>query len=243
MSRKFDLKQAIEQRRNSVPQKSYLWRVGLPQLNAIPVSTYITGNDSNTLSKIVAALPSASLIESRITSLQAPFSTFDAQKETFQNSYWYYAGKNDIGQINMTIHEYEDGQTYAFLNGWLSLMKRAKDGVYYPPILYKRDISVYRLDTTKRAITEDKYKGFFLSGISEVSSDYGTSDIMAYNVSFAGDGVQHTLIDQSYVSGLPDDEKKILAQKLQVTKQFGGLGKDDWARVAQSAFGDILTRL
>jgi hypothetical protein len=268
MGKSFDLNAAIEQRRNSVPQKSYLWRVALPSLNQISITTnqstaetkhYLRRQvDADNLNSLLRKLPNSDIIDPRIVNIEVPFVSFEVQKENHQNSYWYYAGKNDIGSIQMTIHEHEDGQTFEYLSGWLRMMKRdisgytttdpaglnaLSNGVYYPPVFYKRDIYVYRLDTTKQTITQDRYKDYFISSIGELSSDYSSTDIMGYNVTFSGDSVEHTLIDSVYVNGLPPDEQQILAQKIKISPSFGGLGKDDWTRIAQSAFGDLLPHI
>ena len=241
----FDLVSAIENRRMATPQKSYLWRVGLPDLRMVPpsINNIKNSTDVSLLRKQLSTLPPCVSIEPRITAIQAPFTTFEIQTETFQNSSWSFVGKNNTGQISMTIQEYEDGQTYEYLHGWMRMIKKQDDGTYFPPAFYKRDIHVYRLDTTKQTITDDTYIGFFLSGINEISNEYDTSGIVGYNITMAGDSMTHKLVDRSYVGGLPIDEQQILKQRIINPVQFGGLGKDDWTRVAQSAFGDLMSTL
>lgn len=136
----------------------------------------------------------------RVSSFDSPFFQMDTKKITHQNSFWYSASNNDIGSINMTMDEFEDGATYAYLNLWKNLIIN-DDGTYNPPHLYKRDIKFIRMSATNLDLHIFHYKGYFINEVSNIQNNYEGNDITQYSAIFTGDSMEHIPISPSEVRG------------------------------------------
>jgi len=252
----FNLKQAIASRQLNAPQRNYLWRVLLPDITQD--SAWVTSRNQffkdinyNPYSATsILSSPTALAISNRVKSISVPFVTLNTDKQQVGMSYWYYGKKNDIGNIQMDILEYEDASTFQYLTGWQMMSTvpakcdngtitgfQRKDTVN-PPMFYKFPIYVFRLDTKKLDLYMDTYADYFLTGISEVSSDYQNSDILSYSVSFTGDSFEprHFTSDASTVKGVEND---ILQQVLQIQPKFTGISVGDLETLVPQLFQEI----
>jgi hypothetical protein len=192
----FDTERLLRLRRNEPPQKSYMWRVELPDLSdRSRLSGVSYDPNSFRLADRLRALNvmQQQMLSQRVTSISIPFSTVETDKAISENSYWYYAKQNDIGQIEFEMQEFEDGYTLQWLTAWQQLMIRSEHGTYNPPVVYKKDLKFYRLSANKKDIHMHVYKGYFISGIADMSNDYEANDIVRYSVQLTGDSVEHNI--------------------------------------------------
>lgn len=134
----------------------------------------------------------------RVSNFDSPFFQMDTKKITHQNSFWYSASNNDIGSINMTIDEFEDGLTYEYLNGWKNLIINA-DGTYNPPSYYKRNIKFIRMSATSLDLHVFYYRGYFINEVNNIQNNYEGNDITQYSAIFTGDSMEHIPISPSEV--------------------------------------------
>lgn len=218
------------------PQRSYLWRVLLPNL--------ITDSTASIL-PFQRQIPDRDILVHRIQSISLPYPRIQTNKNTFGNSYWYSAANNDIGTISMEIEEDETGKTFAYLAAWQSLiMNDNPRGTYNPPAYYKKDIDIYRLSVAHEEIIHDVYKDCFITGIADVSSDYSTSSILKYQVTFSTDEVIRKDIYNygDYEFKINQASQNILVnQKLKINRELSGLDSEDVSGIIQDAFGEILS--
>lgn len=191
MLRQFqDYEKSLTRRRNSEPARSYLWAVELPNLAVAPAS----GGKSKSLRAAESDASNAiepvnlQLLNSLVTSFNAPIFSFETDKVTDGNTFWYRATHNDISNISMTIEEQQDGIVWKYLNSWKNLITHSNGG-YNPPSYYKRDIVFYRLDMSKRTFQTFTYSNYFISEVSDVSNDYNSDEAVTYTVSFTGDSL------------------------------------------------------
>ena len=168
---KENVRRIIDTKRISDPLKSFLWYVELP--------SDIVGFDGDVFE-----------INSRISSINIPFPNYETAKETQANSFWYYTKSNDIGSITLEIVEHEDGKSFEYFQKWQDMIANS-NGTFNPPFYYKKNINFFRLDQTKTKILLDKYKGYFISGISDVANDYETNGLVKFTVTLTGDSVEH----------------------------------------------------
>lgn len=174
------LQEAISRKRKTTPMKSYSWHIELPFLNGFEGDHFD--------------------ISTRILSVNLPYNNFSTDKEMHQNSYWYYANGVDIGDITIEVMEFEDCKTFEYFEYWQNMISNS-NGTFNPPKFYKKDVNFYRLDGLKRQIINDKYQGYFVSGISEVSNDYDTNDVVRYTITLTGDSVTHTNLGRKKPGG------------------------------------------
>ncbi len=254
----FRLDQAIAARRLGAPQRSYLWRVLLPDIqqdNLFVTSRSGFFQDINyepyqTATGLTA--PSVLAISNRVKSISVPFVALETDKQTVGSSYWYYGKKNDIGSIQMEILEYEDGATFQYLTGWqlMSTIPATADNgpsasagnrlsnTVNPPMFYKFPIYVFRLDTKKLDLYMDTYDGFFLTGIAEVSSDYDNSAFLTYSASFTGDSFEARQFTSDF--GVVEAvEADIMQQVLKIQPTFTGISVGDLENLVPQLFQEI----
>lgn len=166
-----DARRIIDTKRTENPLKSFMWYVELPH--------DIVGFEGNVFD-----------LNSRISSISTPYNTLETGRETQGNSFWYFAKSIDIGSITLEIVEHEDGLSYDYFEKWQQMIANS-NGTFNPPKYYKRDLTFFRLDTTKTKVISDTYQGYFVSGISDVANDYETNGLVKYTVTLTGDSVQH----------------------------------------------------
>jgi len=220
----FNIKDTLTQKRQANPMKSYLWYVLLPRLD--DMSSESTPSTSSTSSSIVSSVADSFTsaatdfarsvgvtdlsakdmdihrkISSRIVNISIPFISIDTEKVTSQNSYWYYARTNDIGNIAFELYEYEDGLSLEYITTWQNLMINDTYGTYNPPAMYKKRVKFFRLNSSRDEIVVHTYHGYFISGVADISNDYETNDIVKYAVNLTGDSVLHESIPVSTLLG------------------------------------------
>lgn len=166
------------------PLRSYLWRVELP----------VIAGFENKIHEI----------SSRVVSFNAPYSTMETDKANDGNSYWYFAKNIDIGNITLEVLEYEDGMSFAYFDEWMKLTAN-KNKTFNNPIVYKKDVKYFRLDSYKRDIIQDTYVNYFVSSIGELSSDYEGNNLVKYSITLTGDDVVRTKLNN-----VPVDEDEFL---------------------------------
>lgn len=179
---------AVERKKNQNPQMDYMWRVELPSLVQSVNSPYPpisacsqrSGEEMNDLSN-------------RVTSIEAPMPSIETKKNTVGSSFFYTATHNDIGNISIKIDEMEDGLTLDYFNCWLSSIVD-DNGLYYPPVAYKKTVKIVRLSSTGEDIHYTRYNGYFPTSVSPINYSYESAGIMQYNVTFTGDSVEHFVI-------------------------------------------------
>jgi len=152
--------------------------------NLLGVSAMTGGGMQNTVDEI----------SHRIWSVEAPFTTYETLKSTDKDTFWYRAGPSDIGNITMTIDEMEDGATLQYLLDWQKLIDNGGNGTRNPPIAYKRNIKVIRLNAAKMDAHIHLYKGYYPIEISPSSFSNDSNGVLQYNVQFSGDSVEHIMI-------------------------------------------------
>lgn len=210
-----DFEKSLVRRRNSEPARSYLWAVELPNLGIAPAngkkskSFQAAENDRRNAIEPV----NLQLLNTLVTSFNAPLFSFETDKVTDGNTFWYRATHNDISNISITIEEQQDGIVWKYLNSWKNLIIHSGGG-YNPPSYYKRDIVFYRLDMSKRVFQTFTYSNYFISEVSDVSNDYNSDEAVSYTVSFTGD----SLIAVDTISGSELDKKME-----QVSNLLGGI--------------------
>lgn len=134
----------------------------------------------------------------RVFSIDAPYRSFEVEKNIRAQQFFYTASTSDVGTINIRIDEYEDGATLDYLMQW-QLLIRNSDGTNNPPAAYKRDLKLIRMSSSGLDLHVTIYKGCFPSEISPTSFNYESNAIMQYSVSMPCDNVEHLLIPAAEV--------------------------------------------
>lgn len=194
---------ALKRKKEQLPQFDFLFVVKMPDLTI--------GGD-NTASNINYQDKQFDIdndINHRVFSINAPNPNYDTTKTQTKNTYWYSASNKDIGQITITMDEYEDTLSLKYINSWISLIENS-DGTYNVPIVYKRDISIVRYSGTKNELMKITYKGCFPTGIAETSYTYEGSGILQYNVTFACDRVVYDEISPSAKKAIAEVQQSII---------------------------------
>lgn len=119
----------------------------------------------------------------------APFS-YATENVFRKGSLVYYPGFVDVGSFSVTFYEDNRMSAAKFVNYWMSLIRNNKDGYYYSPSNYKRDVVVLCKSAT----------GFYVGGFvakqcwpaerQSFNLQSATSDPVKYTLTFATDGVE-----------------------------------------------------
>lgn len=185
--KRFNIETRLSEIVSEAPLKSYNWYVILPDITT-DTNPELGGDGEIYTSQYSAAYKhiTKEMLSTRVTNLTTPFITVETKKTAHQNSYWYTARRNDIGDITMEIEEMEDGSTIHYLRAWMGKMMNP-NGTYNPPKHYKRDIIVFKVDDQKYQVQKFVYKGYFISSIEDMSSDYENNGFAKYSVKLTGD--------------------------------------------------------
>lgn len=197
----YDLKSVLQKKSQANPMKSYLWFVVLPTLD-ITDPSLVVGDGINSVEDAVKF--SNGEISTRVSQITNPMPTFETQKAHNFNSYWYRASRNDIGNIQLEVEEYEDGLTHQYFEAWMKMMVNT-NGTYNPPAAYKKNIHLVRLSASKRDLQIFKYKGCFISDVADVSNDYETSNIVKYTYNMTLDELDVETKNVAKFKESPDD--------------------------------------
>lgn len=179
------------------PLKSFLWRVMLPQLPTTLPQGVSAGDGLEASINVGNSM--IAVVSSRVASVASPFYTIESEKALERNRYWYRAKTKDIGTIVLDVYEYEDGLTHEYFDAWRQRIMNS-NGTFNNPAVYKKDLRIYRLTDTLKDVMVHTYKGTYISGIADTSSDYEASDLYKYSISFTCDDVETDIIS------LVDDE-------------------------------------
>lgn len=235
---KTTLKQLLDERLSTIskdsPMMSYMWFLELPKID---------GDDNDT---------SMIDLSSRISSVNTPFLQYETDKEKYGNSFWYYSKSVDIGNLTFEIIEMEDGKTRDYLERWQSMMLATIDPysaeiharrdvvAFNPPNVYKRNLYMYRLDTLKNTVYFDKYSGYFISGIEEISSDYESSGFLKYSVTLTGDNISYKSVVLNKEDGIRKQitPLEVIADRVENVTDF--FEKVTHARTSARSIIDIL---
>lgn len=202
----FDFRKSLKNRQNSRPVREYLWRVEMPVLTEFPVAGVNPPVSFRRAVEIKEAESNISNfnISDRVLEMATPYFNIETDKVIDGASFWYRLNHNDIGGISMVIEEQEDGKTWDYLSSWRDLAVN-NNGTYNPPVFYKRDIRVYRLNTMKLDFQEFVYSGYFLNEVSSIQNGYTGGDLLKYNVQFTGDSMQSNTLAPDIIKQEFDD--------------------------------------
>lgn len=215
------LNPALNRRMNANWQRSYLWRIELPNLTAATFPALGGFIDRQAFfDRLNVTVPVSTVIDNAVKSISVPFIQIETDKEAIGNTYWYYGKKHDISTITLEFNEYTDGSVYNYFKAWTMLCTEPQTadrgqnagnviaGTSNPPIFYKLDIRVYRLLPEKFEFYVDTYSGFFVNSIADVSSDYDNSGLMSYSITLTGDEIlqrQPLLLDAATIKKIDTD--------------------------------------
>ena len=133
-------------------------------------------------------------ISPRVRLIDCPFDRIEQESEVVGNSKWYFAKTADIGNINITIMEGEDGLTEKWGRTWMQRVINS-DGSFNPPSFYKQSIIVQLTRTDGYVIKQFTYQGYYPLGMQNLSLSYEQSEVLAYEFEFNGDSVKIEDID------------------------------------------------
>jgi hypothetical protein len=170
------------------PQMDYLFMVELPDLSFNKAGATFAnagGFDEEGVG--------AEEINHRVYAVTAPFIGFDSNKNVDGGTFMYTAGHSDIGSVNLTVDEMEDGATLDYFIRWQKKIKN-DNGTYNPPYNYKRNIRLIRLSAAKMMASVSTYTDYFPTGISEANHNNDSNGVLQYQITLTGDTVEHTII-------------------------------------------------
>ena len=189
---------ALAKKKQQLPQFEYLFRVSLPILDSNGMQGgSIEQNHQARFNGQYRMMQSPFDINHRVYSVDAPFVSFDTDKNTSADTFMYTARNKDIGTVSMRIDEYEDGLTLDYLLKWQSLM--GDENGRNPPAVYKGNIKVIRATSTLADAHVHLYTGYFPTEISPISYSHESNGVMQYQVTFTGDDVVHRLVPASTI--------------------------------------------
>jgi hypothetical protein len=188
----YQLKKAME------PARAYLWRVVLPDIRES--SGRISGSPSmiwaNNNARPNNLYVNMKELNTRVTEVSTPYFTIETRKNISGASYWYSPTHNDIASISMTMMEDQSGSTFRYIDAWKNMMMNS-NGTYNPPAFFKKEIYMYRLNLMKKDFQVFKYVGYFPNEVAEVSNSYEENSLLKYQISFTGDSMSHTHIQEA----------------------------------------------
>lgn len=216
---KDDIRRIIDTKRRASPMKSYLWYVELP----IDIENF----DGEVFE-----------INSRISSINIPYPTFETDKEVQGNSWWYYAKSIDIGSITLEIVEHEDGKSFEYFQAWQKMIAN-QNGTFNPPKYYKKNVRVFRLDQARNKLIVDVYEGYFISGISDLANDYESNNLVKFTVTLTGDNVRHVNLIKPNTKLEPEINRLAQVTELLISsKEF--IDKVQSAKISKQSLTELL---
>ena len=183
----FNLDKAVKLKENAAPQMNTLWRLELPDLtNNMGKDSSVSGSVEQAFNNTTSFDGDMEDINSRVVTVSAPMIEYDTEF----NAYFHRNMLGQYGNLTFDIEEYEDGKTREFLNIWDGLIGPAAHR-HNPPYFYKRNLTLFRMSTTKIDLNVDIFKGVVLNSIGDISHNYDSPEIMKYNVTLTVDDVEH----------------------------------------------------
>lgn len=107
------------------------------------------------------------------------------------NKYHYSGRENSTKILNVTFYDNQDLQIYRFFSKWMSQMNNYHLNKKVNPINYQKSVILRLKDTTDGIIDEEfTFEHCFPQEIGEVTLDYGSSEVMTFDVQFIFENVQ-----------------------------------------------------
>lgn len=242
----------MARKQDQSPQYDFLWRVELPSLDLSGIdptsNNAASRNPSGGFMDQVQANPQGLYgnvdtgsqravtdmddLNHRVYNIETPFYTFDAHAANGGSYKFHTAHHKEIGEMSITMDEFEDGKTLKYINDWTGLILRP-DGTHNPPAMYKKTIRVYRLSATKLDLHVSTYEGCFLQGVSPLNLSQEGDGVMQYALSIMPDKVYHEVVPESRTRAMIwEAEQEIMAQGIDHQWfKLGGLDKAAQSRI------------
>ena len=169
------------------PMQSHQWFVELPDLNVPATGAQFISHSP--LERTYQRSLDYREVSQRIAAVTTPFPAMTTEKAGSGNSFWIYAKHNELGHLSLEVYEHNDGSTFHYFQTWLDQIK-TPDGTYYPPVVWKRDVLVYRTNNVDDQVVKHTYRGTFPINIGDIQSNYETSELTKLSVNFACDSVK-----------------------------------------------------
>jgi len=132
-----------------------------------------------------------------------PYTVLESYSHLDANSVKYYAGPNDVEDVDLIIYETENNVAWNFFKTWNELVINP-DGTYNLPSTYKKDFEVHRFrsSNTEAEQQEDRianfklgYEGAWPKRISDYTPDWDNRDVLIFTVTLSVDSVKSRLLD------------------------------------------------
>lgn len=237
------LKESLERKKNSTPQRSNLWVVRLPELRNTTSSQEANknlpsirrGTDNKNSLSVLNDLSEIEDMNHRVVSISTPSKNFETYQVPDGNTSWYSIAGYDLDNLTLTVEEYQDSLTYRYFTSWQDLgAPNPKNDYYAPPAIWKRDIEFYRIDITKKFwLQKVTFKHCFPVGINEVSNTYEEPDILTYDINIQSDRMVREF--QNVESEIQSYEKELLRTQVE--------SKYEFSSVDESRVSDIINRI
>lgn len=252
MTQGFNIVSALAKRAEGIssPQRTYLWRLELPDLTQITRSLDITVDRQAFFSNYNIRVPDVNDINNRIKTVSTPYFQTDTDKETIGATSWNYAKTYTIGNIDVELLEYEDGATINYLKCWAALQtmpdlpnigpdansQSPNLNTVNPPVYYKFPVRFIRINTLKMDTYVDIYKGCFVGSIGDLSNDYENSGLVSVSVNLMVDFMD----SRRYYGDTSDtNTATLLKQSVNIPTQFGALTTDQIRNLVPSVAAQI----
>lgn len=237
------LKESLERKKNSTPQRSNLWVVRLPDLKN-PSNNQEGNQKFSSVSRGIENKKSLSILNNlneieemnhRVVAINTPSKKFETFQASNGNTFWYSISTYDLDNLTLSVEEYQDSLTYRYFSAWQDLASPNPSNNYYaPPAIWKRDIEFYRVDISKNFwLQKTTFKNCFPIDINEVTNSYEEPDILTYDVNVQSDHFINEF--QNVDSDLNNYEKELLRTKIE--------DKYEFSSVDESRVMDIVNRL
>ena len=210
------------------PQVDYLWRVVLPDLDTFVdpsgsgamnayINQYVTPQQGNSQLMTSLAPKGPTLAEDislRVYDITVPFISFSSRKSMDATKFRYAAEHGDIGTLQLSVDEFEDGLTLRYFTAWMDLIQNP-DGSRNPPAYYKKNITFIKRTMSQTDSHFTTYQRFFPTEIAPLQYNYDGSQISQYSITLTGDGVKHTHYTRDQYDPRASQERgRILTQKI-----------------------------
>lgn len=107
------------------------------------------------------------------------------------NKYHYSGRENSTKILNVTFYDNQELQIYRFFSKWMSHMNNYHLNKKVNPINYQKSVILRLKDTTDGMINDEfTFERCFPQEIGEVTLDYGSSEVMTFDVQFIFEKVQ-----------------------------------------------------
>lgn len=210
---------AVSRKMEMAPQFDYLWRIIMPDLKIVPIGA------TGWWPLWEGEVPEPQDIEHRIYGVSAPYKSFETEKNTKGSAFMYTAKHHDIGSVQLTMDEMEDGKTLHYLEYWMSLVEYV--GRHNPPAFYKRDVVVVKMGSSKIDMHVSVYRGVFPANIADSNYNYDSNSVTQYQVTFSCDGVDHIYMPESDVNRIIRTNDELIRETTLANKKSSKVVEPD----------------